>query len=641
MWTLPLLFSSLIVCCFLVAVHGVVGPVDLPLGDVNVVVLTDTHSWVSGHGRHEDLDATYAHVLSFVERLKEMESDRDIWFVMNGDFNDGTGLSQPAPSALTSILEQMPWDALTIGNHELYLDETVRHITKDGGFIQWFGSRYVTSNVVHSDTRNPFGHRYLLLEGKHSKLLVFGFLYEMDYGSDLKTIELIHDVLNASWFVDVMEDMKTDVDAILILAHMDLEDDLVHLLLEGLRYHVGKDMPIQFITGHTHYRGYAKLDNRSATFEAGRYLDTVGFVSFPTRENFVKDENDFEHVFLDAKVSKLSEVLGLDDDDRSEADELLTFKGQNLLDFIDQTREHLGIDDVIGCSPRTFYLNSSLHAKDSIWALYKEQVVPLTFPIVDEKKKVIIQNKRSNLRYSLFEGNTTLDDAWVVNPFNESFYQVAEDVPTDVLLKLQESLLETYSEDYLPQVPEWILIGVVEENETYDIYTGHFDVPALQEALKRFDRAVETEYEPQSINYGTTQIWIDFIKQEWPNCSTHWHLEDDEVDLETMHRHHRRKKRGFIGVIVAIALTLGILFALRFRNRQAINEELTVQELLRLAREHSDRSLAREHSHGSLVKNNSGRSRSPTRMDDWDIANATNLHSIDFETDDVEATRLT
>lgn len=99
--------------------------VSLPLGDINVVVVTDVHSWVAGHARHgEPFDADYGDVLSFFRRLQAhptfVSENRDLFFVMNGDFVDGTGLSTVPPTYLTPILRQMPWDAVNIGNHELY-----------------------------------------------------------------------------------------------------------------------------------------------------------------------------------------------------------------------------------------------------------------------------------------------------------------------------------------------------------------------------------------------------------------------------------------------------------------------------------------------------------------------------------------
>lgn len=60
-------------------------------------VVTDVHSWVAGHGRHEADDADYGDVLSFYQLLKQQNPKRDIFFVMNGDFMDGTGLSTIPP----------------------------------------------------------------------------------------------------------------------------------------------------------------------------------------------------------------------------------------------------------------------------------------------------------------------------------------------------------------------------------------------------------------------------------------------------------------------------------------------------------------------------------------------------------------
>lgn len=97
------------------------GTPDLPLGDINVLVVTDVHSWVGGHGDKEaPIDADYGDVLSFFRQLQYQLAGRDFFFVMNGDWIDGTGLAIDGdPSYLIPILEKMPWDAVTCGNHEL------------------------------------------------------------------------------------------------------------------------------------------------------------------------------------------------------------------------------------------------------------------------------------------------------------------------------------------------------------------------------------------------------------------------------------------------------------------------------------------------------------------------------------------
>ena len=87
------------------------------LGDINVLVLTDTHSWIGGHARQESpkLTADYGDVVSLYQNLKSYSDKmgQDLWFVMNGDWIDGTGLALDGdPSYLIPLLQKMPWDAV-------------------------------------------------------------------------------------------------------------------------------------------------------------------------------------------------------------------------------------------------------------------------------------------------------------------------------------------------------------------------------------------------------------------------------------------------------------------------------------------------------------------------------------------------
>ena len=73
---------------------GVLTDDALPFGDINLLVVTDVHSWIGGHKKNEpELDVDYGDVVSFHERLKEycQETNKDYFFVMNGDYVDGTG----------------------------------------------------------------------------------------------------------------------------------------------------------------------------------------------------------------------------------------------------------------------------------------------------------------------------------------------------------------------------------------------------------------------------------------------------------------------------------------------------------------------------------------------------------------------
>ncbi len=94
----------------------------LPFGDINLVVLTDDHSWIGGHGQKEPyFNADYGDVLSFYQHLKSYcdANEKDLWFVMNGDWIDGTGLSLDGDiQYITPLIEKMPFDVVNTGNHE-------------------------------------------------------------------------------------------------------------------------------------------------------------------------------------------------------------------------------------------------------------------------------------------------------------------------------------------------------------------------------------------------------------------------------------------------------------------------------------------------------------------------------------------
>ena len=153
--------------------------------NVKLVVVTDVHSWIGGHGPHETErrlgantatttgnTADYGDVLSFVERLQEIaetktktttiHEDEVVFFLNNGDFMDGTGLSTVPPRHLLPLLKKMPFDAINVGNHELYHNETI-YLMQRSGFIEHWNGNYLSSNTLDATTGEPLGNRYTFL----------------------------------------------------------------------------------------------------------------------------------------------------------------------------------------------------------------------------------------------------------------------------------------------------------------------------------------------------------------------------------------------------------------------------------------------------------------------------------------------
>jgi len=165
----------------------------LGLGDFNIVVTTDVHSWLDGHvhadqpyGQLARTDATFGDVVALLGHLRTAASarGRDVFFFDNGDVVDGTGLSSATPvagSAVFPLLGAMPYDAMNLGNHELYNSQTVERDLLGSGFIAARNGSYLTSNVDLAATGQAVGARYTVREGRHgTRLLVFGFLFDME-----------------------------------------------------------------------------------------------------------------------------------------------------------------------------------------------------------------------------------------------------------------------------------------------------------------------------------------------------------------------------------------------------------------------------------------------------------------------------
>jgi 2',3'-cyclic-nucleotide 2'-phosphodiesterase (5'-nucleotidase family) len=548
--------------CSFVMTLAAAGHVDLPWGDINVVVLTDVHSWVAGHGAHESIDADYGDVLSFYERL----NSSDTWFVMNGDFIDGTGLSTYPPVNLEPILMKIPWDAVNIGNHDIYKNETVSFITRPGGLVEWFGERYLTSNVIHANTGKPIGRRFRYLRGKRATVLTFGFLYNLfDVGSPLTRVEPVEEVVQNEWFLKVLR--AQHYDAILVLAHMGVEDSAINIILTAIRKATSPTMPVQFITGHTHYRRYDVLDDWSTAFEAGCYLDTVGFVSFPTKRTTetASSVKLFHHVFLDAKVETLQKRLGVP--------KLKTENGQALTDFILETQHKMGLRRVVGCSPRTYYMNRTLYDKDSLFQLWGSKVIRTQF-LDDRGKRVILLGKSSSFRYDLFQGNVTIDDLMIVSPFNDTMYLIASDLTLATIVELNRTMNQERRMD-LPGLPDFILIGNLTTEQSYDLYTLEYEVPFIKEALVAISGK---HFEPTPVNTAATSLWLSFFENYWPTCDVHDSIigqttmakKVDEIQPADMiiEKGTRTRPQVFPGVlvtVVALASTaISLLFLIAF-----------------------------------------------------------------------------
>ena len=416
---------------------------------------------------------------------------------MNGD-----------PSHLIPLLEKMPWDAVNIGNHELYRDDVFDYMNRPGGFVDWWGTRLVSSNVFKSDSKEPVGNLYRVLNGRNGSLLVFGFLYNMTDHCDHVSVGAVQTVIQEDWFSSALQ--KESFDAIVVMAHMDAVHDLVTVILSKIRSIVGSDVPVQFIAGHTHRRFVSMLDTASNSFEAGRFLDTVGFVSFPSKNSLQSSPLNetaslFRYRFINASVDELEKSL--------DVETLLTEDGKELSRFIFKTQEELGLHELIGCLQGSYYVDGrSLYDSDSLWKFFNEKVVPSQFD-----DNVVLFMGQEFWRYDLLGGDMRLDDIIAVSPFNESFV-AWDNVPSEVIASLNRTMNQGNSTS-LPHLPLYVLSPVEPFNfarQFYTLVTNRFEESKIQ---KELSATYSVDLKPFLLsNRTTTGVWTDYFRGNQAGC---------------------------------------------------------------------------------------------------------------------------
>jgi len=462
---------------------------DIILQDLNIVIVTDVHGWLASH-KHNDsypsLTASYGDVSSFATHLKELgQTTRrgDVFFVNNGDHVEGSGLSdatmyteaQTHGAELFPIISKMPFDVLTIGNHELYEDSTVNFMVSSGFINSWDG-RYLTSNTRFNATNERIGEPYTILEGDvtRNSYLFFGFLYHMTDSCPSITVTDPADEVEQSWFSDALSDgLSKDVKAVVIMSHMDMVDKAVFSILEKIRSTNGYEhMPVQFVTGHSHYRGFHKLDDRASSYEAGHYLDTIGLLTMDLpHEGDDTSQIWFECSNIDANKDILMQMLGMNEADFD------TELGINISVAIDEVTEKLQLNEIVGCPTAHYICNAGMNDTYSLYYLYMNSILP-SGVTPDDSTAVHITNT-GTLRYDVYDGKFFYNDVFAVAPFSNTFAYV-DDLTAEEIISLTVDLNSQNEYSFFSPLPPFVTSDFdTDENVYYKLFFNNYDQPKI------------------------------------------------------------------------------------------------------------------------------------------------------------------
>ncbi|GAA5825830.1 hypothetical protein JCM11251_000017 [Rhodosporidiobolus azoricus] len=403
----------------------------LPWGEVNVLSTTDTHGWLGGHQRNEpSFSGDWGDLYSFVQRMEEEARRRgvDLLLVDSGDRVDGNGLVDAEPSphpkgyTALSIFSQMPFDVVTTGNHELYKDPVAHYVSDVLGAK--YGDRWVVSNVNLTSTdpktgqvtEKLMGNRFRKFRTEQGRrVTAFGPLF--DFKAHGSTVKVLKPSLIAQqpWFLSAISSAP---DFFLFAGHMSLRiepDSEWSVLVRAIRQ-LHPTVPVLIFGGHHHIRDCVQEDPYSMSLAAGRYMETVGFMSVSGLGD-ASQPPTFKRRYLDQNRNTYAYHTSPDFD---------TPEGKNITRWLSQTAERFNLTDKFGVAPQDYFLHRYPPTTNhSIFHLLTTRVLPLIVHRPDRPTPTpfTILNTGS-IRFDVFKGDFTRNDQWIILPFANNFLYV-------------------------------------------------------------------------------------------------------------------------------------------------------------------------------------------------------------------------
>ena len=454
----------------------------LEWGQLNVLHSTDTHGWLEGHIKQQTYSADWGDYVSFIKHMRQMARNMsvDLLLIDTGDLHDGTGLSDAtSPDGLLSnpVFENVNYDLLTIGNHELYITEVAYETFNN--FSKIYGDKYLTSNVqIINPSTGQFeyiGQKYRYFTTAHGlRIMSFGVLYDFTGNSNVSKVIKAAELVQEQWFKNAVN-FDQPIDMFVVLGHNPSrptnDASTFGTIFTAIR-NARPDIPIQIFGGHTHIRDYVVYDNKATGLESGkiklnytyqsptkkcsgRYCETLGWFSMSGfNQSTAKNPSNYPNPTKPAvpvasgivngtyPMSKTPSSLRYSrrylDWNRltfayhstgSQSSTFGTRKGNVVTDDITAVRQQLNLSSLYGCAPQTWCASCApFLSENNIYSLLS---TALSATVVNQTRadnaRIIIINTGS-VRYDLIEGPFTYDDSFIVSPFDDAF-QFIPDVP--------------------------------------------------------------------------------------------------------------------------------------------------------------------------------------------------------------------
>lgn len=367
------------------------------------------------------------------------------------------------------IFEKIPYDVLTIGNHELYVsDIAYEHFNQ---FAAAYGKHYVNSNVkIMNKTSGKYevvGNQYRYFTTPMGlKIMTYGVLYDFTGNSNASQIQKGAAMINETWFQNTTNPKNFDVDLFLLIGHNPIRANVSSNTLKTVYGAIRKanpNIPIQIFGGHSHIRDFQVYDNKATALESGRYCETLGFLSMsgfpqkgdydtvnphgvpnPNRTAVVVSNNataqginlttsaggfNYSRRYLDwNRLTFAYHANGSQDHTFAGYPSGMTFdtaQGKAVTQNITASRKQLNLTALYGCAPQTWCLSCKPFGDPG--NINSILTTALSAVVINQTRKAtprMIFVNTGHARFDLVEGPFTYDDSFIVSPFHDAFLYI-------------------------------------------------------------------------------------------------------------------------------------------------------------------------------------------------------------------------
>ncbi|KAI1170128.1 Metallo-dependent phosphatase-like protein [Nemania sp. FL0916] len=433
------------------ALNATYGPTrPLEWGQLNFMHTTDTHGWLEGHLKEKNYGADWGDFATLALHFQHQAGNMgvDLLIVDTGDLHDGAGLSDattPDGEISITIFDDVPYDLLTIGNHELYLADVAYQALNE--ISTYWGDKYLTSNVqIASQETGEWEyigktHRYFTTE--HGlRVMAFGVLFDFTGNVNVTKVIPAKTMVTQKWFLEAINSCDP-IDVFVVLGHNPVRDSSFQTVFDAIRA-VHPTTPIQILGGHSHIRDFVVYDENSVAIESGRYCETLGWLSM---SGFTQDNSGFHGIFpnpagvpnpsrpaIENSTSPFTYSRRYLDWNRATFvyhaatwyDHNFDYdNGRATTADITKYRQQLNLGELYGCVPQDYCMTCApFNSSKNIFPLLSEALAEI---VVKEERKDIARYIISNtggIRFDMYKGPFTFDDSFIVSPFEDAFLYI-------------------------------------------------------------------------------------------------------------------------------------------------------------------------------------------------------------------------